>query len=263
MWTLIGQAVAVVFGYFFIVFLIAQWRRDNSLVDTAWGLGFVIVTLFTFFSAGHYTARSIVVLLLILVWGLRLSYHIVRRNWGQPEDFRYAQWRKDWGRWVVPRAFLQVFMLQALFQVVIVYPVLLVQVSPRSGFGVLEGLGVALWGVGFLFEAVGDRQLRSFKRAQENRGKVLTTGLWKYSRHPNYFGEATMWWGLAVIASSVHWGWTGFISPLTITYLLRFVSGVPMLEKKYRGRPDFEAYARTTNAFFPWFPKIPPPDEPK
>ncbi len=243
------------FGFFCAVFLIAQWRRDNSLVDMGWGLGFVLVTGFAFFFAGHFTTRALIALILVGLWGFRLTYHIVRRNWGKPEDFRYAQWRKQWGRWVVPRAFLQVFMLQALFLMVIVYPVLLIQSSARPGFGGWEAAGVLIWGVGFLFEVVGDRQLAQFKRDAGNKGKILRTGLWRYSRHPNYFGEATMWWGLFVMALPVPWGWTGIIGPLTITYLLRFVSGVPMLERKLRGRPEFERYARVTNAFLPWFPK--------
>ncbi|MFO8034204.1 MAG: DUF1295 domain-containing protein [Candidatus Bipolaricaulota bacterium] len=255
MWPVIAHSAAIALGYFCALFLIAQWRRDNSLVDMGWGLGFVVVTSFAFFSAAHFTPRALVTLLLVAVWGFRLTYHIVRRNWGKPEDFRYAQWREKWGRWVVPRAFIQVFMLQALFLLVIVYPVLLIQVSARPGFGFVEILGVLIWVVGFLFEAVGDRQLARFRSNPQNQGKVLRTGLWRYTRHPNYFGEATMWWGLFVIALSVPWGWTGIIGPLTITLLLRFVSGVPMLEKKLRGRPEFDRYARVTNAFVPWFPK--------
>jgi len=254
-WQLIGYSAGVAFGFFWGLFLIAQWRRDNSLVDMGWGSGFVLVSGFAFFAAGHFTTRALVALILVAVWGLRLTYHIVRRNWGKPEDFRYAKWREEWGRWVVPRAFFQVFMLQALFLMVIVYPVLLIQSSARPGFGPLDIAGVLVWVTGFLFEAVGDRQLARFKSDPQNKGKVMRTGLWRYTRHPNYFGEATMWWGLFLLALSVPWGWTGIIGPLTITCLLRFVSGVPMLERKLRGRPEFEAYARVTNAFVPWFPK--------
>ncbi len=255
MWTVIAHSAALSFGYFFLLFLLAQWRRDNSLVDMGWGLGFVIVTAFAFFSAGHFAPRGTVALLLVAVWGLRLTYHIVRRNWGRPEDFRYANWRVEWGRWVIPRAFLQVFMLQAAILMVVSSPVLLIQGHPGRGFGFPAALGVLIWSVGFLFEAVGDRQLRRFRRVPGNRGKIIRTGLWRYTRHPNYFGEATMWWGLFVMALEVPWGWSGIVSPLTMTYLLRFVSGVPMLEKKLRGRPEFEDYARATNAFVPWFPR--------
>ncbi len=254
-WSIIGWSAALIAGYFTALFLLAQWRRDNSIVDMGWGLGFVIVTTFAFFTAGHYTLRAGLTLAAVAVWGLRLAYHIVKRNWGRPEDFRYAKWRAEWGRWVVPRAFLQVFMLQAAVMMIVVYPVLIVQASPKPGLGGLEIAGLLVWSVGFLFEVVGDLQLRTFKESPENKGKVLSTGLWRYTRHPNYFGEATMWWGLFLVALAVPWGWTGIVSPLTITLLLRFVSGVPMLEKKMQDNPGFQEYARRTNAFVPWFPK--------
>ncbi len=255
MWDVILHSTIVVFAYFSTLFLVAQWRRDNSIVDMGWGLGFVLVAWYAFYAAGSPTPRSIVALMLVTVWGLRLTYHIVRRNWGKPEDFRYAKWRRDWGRWVVPRAFIQVFMLQAMLLLVIVYPILLIQSSARPGFGFLASLGAAVWVGGFLFETVGDFQLRRFRQDPANRGRILQTGLWRYTRHPNYFGEATMWWGLFLMALEVPWGWTSFISPVTITFLLRFVSGVPMLERQLKERPDFRAYARRTNAFVPWFPK--------
>jgi steroid 5-alpha reductase family enzyme len=253
--TLLFQSAVVIFAYFLILFVIAQIIRNNSIVDMAWGPGFVVVSLYAYFSAGNFTLRGTAALLLISTWGLRLAYHIIRRNWGKPEDFRYANWRQEWGKWVVPRAFFQVFMLQGVFMFVVALPVLLTQASAMSGFGILETMGVLIWLTGFYFESVGDRQMRKFKSNPENKGKIIQSGLWKYTRHPNYFGEATMWWGIWLIALPVPYGVLGIISPVTITFLLLFVSGVPMLEKKYRGRPDFEAYAERTNAFFPWFPK--------
>ena len=253
--TLLWQSVMVVLVYFLIFFMVATAIRNNSIVDMGWGPGFVTVTLFAYFNAGFYTFRATVALLLVTVWGLRLAYHIIRRNWGEPEDFRYANWRREWGKWVIPRAFFQVFMLQGVFMLVVASPVLLIQASSRSGFGFLDAAGVLVWLTGFYFEAVGDQQLRDFKKDPANKGKIIRHGLWKYTRHPNYFGEATMWWGLWLMALSVPAGWTGVLGPVTITWLLVFVSGIPMLEKKYRGRADFEAYAAKTSAFIPWFPK--------
>ncbi len=248
-------AAIAVFIYFFIFFLVAQFIRNNSIVDMGWGAGFILVALVCLFSQAAYVERNLLMTLLVLIWGGRLSYHIVRRNWGKPEDFRYAKWREEWGRWLVPRAFLQVFMLQGVLMLIIAYPIILVNAYPRPGLTALDFLGLAVWIIGFYFEAVGDKQLAQFKQNPANKGHVIKTGLWKYTRHPNYFGEATMWWGIFLLGLSVPLGWSGLISPLTITGMLLFVSGVPMLEKKYKDNAEFQAYARVTSKFFPWFPK--------
>lgn len=245
----------IILLYFTVLFLIATAIKDNSIVDMGWGAGFVLVTIFAYMYAGYYTLRGTVSLFLVAIWGLRLAKHLIQRNLGKPEDFRYANWRKEWGKWVVPRAFFQVFMLQGLFMYAIVFPVLLIQRSNQPGFGMAETVGLLLWCLGFYFEALGDWQLKEFKSDPANQGKIIENGLWKYTRHPNYFGEATMWWGLWIMSLPVPLSWLGIVSPLAITYLLRFVSGVPMLEKKYQGRQDFEAYASKTNAFIPWIPK--------
>jgi steroid 5-alpha reductase family enzyme len=146
-------------------------------------------------------------------------------------------------------------MLQGIFLLIISSSVVLVNVSTAGGPGALDFAGTAFWLVGFFFETVGDAQLKKFKVSPENKGKVITSGLWRYTRHPNYFGEAAMWWGIWLIALSVPNGWKTVVSPLAITFLLRWVSGVTMLEKKYAGNSEFIEYARRTNAFFPWFPK--------
>lgn len=249
------QPLFIIFIYFLVFFVVATVIKNNSIVDMGWGMGFVLVTLYAYFSAGHYTTRGTVALVLVAMWGLRLAKHIFQRNLGKPEDFRYANWRKEWGKWVIPRAFFQVFMLQGVFMYIVAFPVLLIQRWNLTGFGFFEIAGMILWCIGFYFESVGDRQLKEFKADPDNKGKLIESGLWKYTRHPNYFGEAIMWWGLWFMALPVPMGWLGVISPLVITYLLRFVSGVPMLEKKYKNREDFKAYAAKTNAFIPWFPK--------
>jgi steroid 5-alpha reductase family enzyme len=192
-----------------------------------------------------------------VVWGTRLTLHIFFRNRGRGEDFRYAKWRKEWGRRVVPRSFFQIFMLQGVFLVLIALPVVLANGSTGKNLMPLDVAGAAVWLVGFFFESVGDYQLSRFRKNPENRGRIMTGGLWRYTRHPNYFGEAAIWWGIFLIALSVRNGWLGIISPLTITFLLLKVSGIAMLEKKYVGNSEFAAYARRTSAFFPWFPKKP------
>lgn len=245
----------VLFFYYLVFFLVAQVIRNNSIVDMGWGFGFILVALVTFFSQGAFVERNLLITVLILIWGGRLTYHIIRRNWGKPEDFRYAKWRREWGRWLVPRAFLQVFMLQGLLMLVIAYPIILINASPEPGLGLLDYIGLLVWITGFIFESVGDKQLAVFLKVPANRGHIIQSGLWKYTRHPNYFGEATMWWGIFILALSVPLGWSGVISPLTITAMLLFVSGVPMLEKELKKNPEFEEYARKTSIFIPWFPK--------
>lgn len=225
----------------------------------AWGLGFVLVVAYHLAreSLLHQAldSRQLLLAVLITIWGTRLSWHIYRRNRGKPEDYRYANWRQKWGRGFVLRSYFQIFLLQGFFMFLILTPSLLVLRSRSGQLKWLEILGVAVWLAGFFFEAVADFQLRRFKQNPENRGRIITSGLWKYSRHPNYFGESVMWWGIFLIALKTPAGWLGIISPLTITLLLTMVSGVPLLEKKYRGQPEFEAYRSVTSAFFPLPPR--------
>lgn len=248
-------AAGAVFVYMTVVFLIAILAKDNSIVDVGWGPGFILVAVVTFFLRPGSEARHVLITLLVLIWGLRLATHIFLRNRGRGEDFRYAKWRKDWGRWFIPRSFFQVFMLQGIFMLLISSPTILVNRSRERGLTMLDALGGLVWLTGFLFEAVGDYQLKRFKQKPESRGKIMAAGLWKYTRHPNYFGEAVLWWGIWLVALSVDSGWAAIISPLTISFLLLKVSGVAMLEKKYAGNEEFAAYARRTSPFFPWFPK--------
>ena len=245
----------VVFIYFFIFFLVAQVIKNNSIVDMGWGAGFVVIALYAIIAQNAFVERNIILTVLVAVWGGRLTYYILKRNWGKPEDFRYAKWRREWGRWLVPRAFFQVFMLQGFLMLVIGYPIIVVNASPVPGLNLLDIMGLLVWVTGFFFESVADKQMAEFKKDPSNKGRIIRVGLWKYSRHPNYFGEATMWWGIFLLSLSVPLGWSAIISPLSITLLLLYVSGVPMLEKKYKDNPEFQEYAKVTNRFFPWFPK--------
>jgi len=240
-----------------LLFCLALVLKDNSIVDIGWGLGFVLVAGLSAVQDPGFEPRHILATFLVLVWGVRLAVHIFRRNRKRVEDFRYAAWRERWGRWFVLRSYFQIFMLQGLFLVLISAPLPRINSAPGRPLGPWDVAGVLLWLVGFLFESVGDAQLARFKKDPANKGKFIRTGLWNYSRHPNYFGEALMWWGIYVIALAVPGGGILVFSPLTITLLLRFVSGVPLLEKKYRDRPEFRDYARRTNAFIPWLPRHP------
>jgi len=238
-------------------FALALVRKDNSIADIAWGLGFVLIAVYTFFrSDGIY--YPLLVTSLVCAWGLRLSVHILARNRKRGEDPRYAAWREKWGRSFVWRSYLQVFLLQGFFLVVIASPVILVNESPLAppGWAFPWWLaGFVVWGFGFTFEAVGDAQLARFRHDPANKGRIMDRGLWKFTRHPNYFGESLMWWGLFLVALAYPYGWMTVASPVLITFLLVKVSGIPLLEKRYAGNAAFQAYARRTSAFIPWFPK--------
>jgi steroid 5-alpha reductase family enzyme len=252
---LLGVCGLVVFVSMTALFAVALLRRDNSIADIAWGPGFLVVALTALLVTRNFTVRPLLATVLIAVWGLRLGVHIFLRNRERGEDFRYAAWRKAWGRWFIPRSYLQVFVLQGLFMLAVSFSVLVISHAPVRPLGLWDALGLGVWLVGFAFEAVGDRQLARFKKDPGHRGRIITDGLWRWTRHPNYFGEATMWWGLFLIALAVPGGAAAVVSPVTITVLLRWVSGVPLVERKYAGDEEFAAYARRTNAFFPWFPK--------
>lgn len=249
-------AALAIFLYMTGVFLIALRVRDNSIVDVAWGGGFLVVVVVAAWCSRLVAGRQILTAVLVSVWALRLLLHIHARNRGRGgEDFRYRHWRETWGRWFVLRSYLQIFMLQGAVMWVVATPILIVGLGRGRPLGLVDGAGAMVWLFGFLFETVGDWQLLRFKRDPANKGEIMTTGLWRFTRHPNYFGEVVIWWGLFLIALGAPHGWWALSSPVMITFLLLRVSGIPMLERKYAGRADFARYRAVTNAFLPWFPR--------
>lgn len=248
------SAIAVLL-FMILFFLIAQLKKDNSIVDIGWGLGFLVVSLSLLFATESPDLPDYIITGMIAVWGLRLAIHIFLRSKGRGEDFRYAQWRKEWGKKAVFNAFYRVFMLQGAIMYVVAFPIIIVFSSKSSNLGVINLFGVLIFAAGFLFEAIADMQLYCFKRNEVNKGKIITSGLWKYTRHPNYFGEALLWWGIALFTYGTDLFLAAFISPVVINLLLRYLSGVPMLEKKYEGRKDWEEYKRKTPPFIPRFRK--------
>ena len=241
--------------YMTVWFLLALWRRRNDLADIAWGGGFIVAALTAVLLQTGLTPRARLVVLLVILWGLRLAVHIGLRNLGKGEDERYRKWREEWGRHWLLRSYLQVFLLQGFLLYLISLPVILTILAKPSPWTGLDVLGLAVWIVGFFFEALGDFQLARFKKDPANRGKIIRQGLWRYSRHPNYFGEVTLWWGIYLLALSTPGGWVTIIGPLTITFLILKVSGIPLLEKKYVNNAAFQEYARRTSAFFPLPPR--------
>jgi steroid 5-alpha reductase family enzyme len=247
--------ILTLFAYMSLWFVISLIKKRNDVADVAWGLGFVLITWTSFFISEDSGVRGLLVGVLVGVWGLRLAWHIHTRNKGKAEDYRYLAWRKEWGKWFYLRSYFQVYLLQGALLFLIVMPVLLINKNGGAGLGLLDFIGVAVWLVGFLFEVIGDAQLARFIKNPANKGKLMQSGLWAYSRHPNYFGEVTQWWGVWLVALSVPYGWFGIIGPLTITFLILKVSGVPLLERKMDENPEFEAYKERVSIFIPWKPK--------
>ena len=247
--------IFALFLYMTFWFLVAVVIKRNDLADIAWGLGFIFVSWLSMFLFENSGLRMIIVVILVTIWGIRLASHILLRNKGKKEDYRYAKWRKEWGKFWVVRTYLQVFLLQGFLLLLISTPIILIAHSSSQKICFLVCLGIIIWLFGFYFEAVGDWQLAQFIKNANNKGKIMKAGLWKYTRHPNYFGEVTLWWGIFLIALGLPYGWMSIIGPLTITFLILKVSGIPMLEKKYENNLEFQEYKKRTNAFFPWFPK--------
>ncbi len=240
-------------GYMTFWFIVSVFKKRNDVADIAWGLGFVLLAWLSLFISG-FSFKAILVNTLVTIWGLRLAWHIYNRNKNKPEDSRYLEWRKNWTNFYL-RSYLQVFLLQGMFLLLISLPVIYINHSVSNIFGILEIIGLFVWGLGFYFESAGDKQLKEFISNPANKGKLMDQGLWSYSRHPNYFGEVTQWWGIFLIALSISGALFTIIGPLTKTILILFVSGVPLLEKKYIDRPGWAEYKKKTSVFIPLPPK--------
>ena len=249
----------VLLAYMTAFFILAVVRRDNSVADIAWGGGFLLVALLSLHRGVGWLPRPALLTALVALWAARLALHILRRNRGRGEDPRYAAWRREWGRWWLPRSYLQVFLLQGAILLVIAAGIIVVNTRSGPGLGALDVVGAVVVVAGLAVETVADRQLARFTRDPVNSGRILDRGLWRYSRHPNYFGEAVVWWGVWLIALSVPGGWWTAVSPLLITFLLLKVSGVPLLERLMEGRPGWAEYKTRTSIFIPLPPRRIPP----
>jgi steroid 5-alpha reductase family enzyme len=236
---------------------LSLYCKNVTVVDSLWGLGFVLIAWLTFLMADGFFGRKVLITLLTSIWGLRLSLHLTWRNWGHGEDPRYGGWREMSGEkfWLV--SLFKIFLMQAVFLWAIALCLQWGQISTQpASLTFLDFTGIGIWGIGFFFEATSDFQLARFKADPANKGRVMDQGLWAYSRHPNYFGECLIWWGVFLIAlSTPASGWT-LISPILITAVLLKMTGVPLMEKTIvHTRPGYSAYIARTNSFFPWFPK--------
>jgi len=249
-------AVSVIVLFVCALFVLSIIVNRNDIADIAWGIGIFLVALVSF-QEGSQSLIANILLIMAGLWGLRLSVRILLRNIKKPEDYRYKAWRDSWGRWFYVRSFFQVYLLQGSLMIVVGYSFIHFSVyGAGTSLGFWSLLGIIVWAIGYFFEVVGDYQLNKFIKNPENKGKIMNLGLWRYSRHPNYFGEVTMWWGIWLIVAPVSLSYLALISPLAITFLILKVSGVPMLEKKFAGDPQFEQYKKETSVFIPLPPKL-------
>ena len=250
-------ALAAVVAMQVVVWAISVRRSDASIVDIAWGLSFVLMAWVGFATGDGASGRSWLLAVLVSLWGLRLAVYLARRNLPHGEDQRYAAMRRKRPDTFAVWSLGSVFLLQAGLAWVVALPVTLAMSDPTPAtLSPLTWVGVALWAVGVFFESVGDAQLARFKADPANKGKVMDRGLWRYTRHPNYFGDFCVWWGLFVVAAETGRALIGVIGPVLMSVLLTRVSGKDLLEKTIgRRRPGYAEYVRRTNAFFPGPPK--------
>lgn len=245
-----GITTAVLAVFWYGVSII---RKRNDVADIGWGIYFIALAWAVFLIHRPGIDLRIVPLALVTIWGTRLSWHIFRRHQKTSEDRRYVTWRNEWGNgwYFYLRSLVQVFLLQGLLAVLIASPLIItLSFQPLNSIGWVI-VGTIIWFVGFICESIADRQLRAFIAIPENKGHVMQSGLWKYSRHPNYFGEVTQWWGLWIIALAAPYGLLGIVGPLVITGLIVFVSGIPLAEASMITNPEFIAYKKTTSALVP------------
>ncbi|RXQ95793.1 DUF1295 domain-containing protein [Ancylomarina salipaludis] len=257
MLTIFLQGSLIIFILVTLLWVLSVMLTNASIVDLFWGFGFVVVNAFYFLVSEDFNLRKILLLTLVTIWGLRLSIYLSWRNIGKGEDFRYQKFRQDYGPkrywWF---SYFQVFLLQGALIMLVSLPLMGTNLWEQFDTLIwLDYLGIVVWCIGFLFEAGGDFQLARFKKNPKNKGKVLNTGFWKYTRHPNYFGDSAVWWAYAIfsIAAGAYWPIVGSV---LMTVIIIKVSGVALLEKTLNNtKPEYHNYIKKTNSFFPWFPK--------
>lgn len=238
-----------------VFYLLAIKQKNLSVIDTAWSLGFILISLTGTWLSHFENTHENILALMVFIWGLRLSLFIHFRNHGKGEDFRYANWRKEWGERTNLIAYFKVYLLQFVLMIVVALPILAIHHSSSENWTFINWTGVVIWFVGLSWEAVADYQKSAFKKIPGNQHKLCQKGLWSLSRHPNYFGEAFLWWGIGLTAFDSN-SWWGLIGPAFLTFLLRYVSGVPLLEAKHVHNPEYQIYASQIPVMIPSTKKI-------
>lgn len=247
--------------YFMVWFIIAQVKNNNGLVDIAWGLGVIVSAVSSLIIGDQYSITGLILTGLSIIWGLRLSLYLFKRNFNKTEDFRYQNLRKKWKTHIKLKSLLYVFITQSIVSYGIAIPIILTNLIKNKPFHLISTVFISIGGMlfilGYIFEVLADTSLSKFKKDPNNKGKIMQKNVWKYSRHPNYFGEAALWWGMGIVSLATLnvVSFIGLLSPLVMTYLLLFITGVPLLEKKYKDNPLYQAYAAKTSIFLPRRPK--------
>lgn len=254
---IVTTVLILVLVYMTSMYLLSMIIRRTDIVDIGWGLGFVLITLFLLNRSFIFTNKELAISILVTIWGLRLAIHILSRNIGKKEDFRYKKLKEDWGTNFWWKSYVNIFLLQGLLMLLISIPIIFSFYTTDYTFTWINYLGIFVWIVGFLFEIIGDLQLSIFiskKKKGETESRILKTGLWSKTRHPNYFGEVVLWWGVWLIAINPlnPMSLLTIIGPLTITILILFISGIPLLEKRYEGEKEWEEYKKKVPKFFPF-----------
>ena len=253
---LLAQAAINLYGSLTVLWVLSLLLKDASIIDIFWGTGFIIIAWSVFAGVESPGPLGFTLCVMTTMWGLRLTFYLAFRNIGHGEDYRYQNFRRNGGKWWPLKSLYAVFGLQGTLALIISLPLSMSIAQPGHAMTSLGYLGAGLFSVGLVFETLGDFQLTRFKANPDNKGKVLDSGLWRYTRHPNYFGDSLVWWGLYLVAIGAPGVTWTIIGPLLMTFLLMKVSGVAMLEVKLKKtRPQYKDYIESTNAFFPWFPK--------
>ncbi len=249
------ECLTLALGFMGCAFLVSLYTKTNTIVDIFWGLSFVLIAWYTLIKTGVYLPRHIIVTTLVTLWGMRLSGYLVYRNWGKGEDPRYTQLAEHWGTRFYLQSFLKIFMLQGVLVWFVSLSVIAINTSVTAGsFSFIDFIAVLIWCIGFGFEVIGDWQLLRFLSDPIYKGKIMDRGLWRYSRHPNYFGELLMWWSIWLLAVPVGSAGITLLSPLMMTVIILLFS-LPITENHLAAIPDFSNYKKRTSPLFPWSPQ--------
>jgi steroid 5-alpha reductase family enzyme len=263
---IIGYSAIALFIYIFFAFIVGTIKKNNAIMDIFYGPAYFVVALTSFILNLIFTSsfciRQVIATTLVLIWAIRLASYVYIRNRGKPEDYRYKAMRERWKTNIALKSFFKIYLFQGIIVFLVGIPAWFINISENPPVvslldfgGITLWLGALIWLIGFTFETLADYSLYKFLQNPENAGKVMDKNVWKYSMHPNYFGEVTQWWGLFVLALAVPFGFITFIGPAYITFQIIKVSGVKLLDKRFEGNEEYAAYKKRTSLFIPWFPK--------
>ncbi len=267
--SIIIYSIITLYIYIFIAAIIGISKKNNAIMDVFYGPGYFVLIAsswaFHIYFTKSFTLRQIITTILILIWSIRLATYVHIRNRGKPEDKRYANMRQKWknqGKSVVLMSIMKIYVFQGLVIIIVGFAGVWINVIDdpllslfQDPLGLTLWIGIVIWALGFYFETVGDFQLYSFLHDPNRTKRIMDEGLWKYTQHPNYFGEVTQWWGIYIIAIGVPYGFIMIFSSLYITWQIISVSGVRLLSKNFQGNEEYQAYQKRTSQFIPWFPK--------